>query len=334
MPVRLSFLIRRFLLASMLASAAAFPAFAQKAEPPDLYAQLSDDQSEEADEFAVDNAIATVFHESGHMLVSEFKLPVLGREEDAVDALAAILLLEANDDDFDNVARDFANVWFLSAGSNDNNDDLAFWDVHGLDEQRAYNTVCWMVGKDAEKFKDFADSIDFPKERAEQCPQEYANLLTSWNKVLEPYVAGEGEKTDFEIVYEPTSNPMLAYFRNKIKEAGVLETVRETFSGSYRLHDGIKLVAAECGQANAFWNPGERQMTLCYEDVLNSAMLDAQWYIDNPGDATNNADAAGNADDNSNADDSSDSADDSGGNSDDAADSGVNPPRSRLNPGD
>ncbi|PJI43672.1 MAG: hypothetical protein CTR54_08425 [Rhizobium sp.] len=266
-------------LASLMAAA---PARAVEPEPPKLYEELTEEQSTEADQFALNNAIATVFHEAGHMLVSEFSLPVLGKEEDAVDGLAVLLLLEAEDEDFNSAVEDWANIWFLSAGAKEDEEDNAFWDSHGLDEQRAYATVCLMVGKDKERFNDFAQSIDYPEYRAEECLGEYQSQLQSWEKVLKPHEAGKNDKTKFKITYAPTKDPQLAYFREMIKTAGVMEMVAAAFSGSYKLKDGIKLTAAECGVANAFWSADDREMTLCYEDLLNSAELDAQWYIDNP----------------------------------------------------
>lgn len=258
------------------------PARAVEAKPPELYGEITAEQAAEADQFALNNAIATVFHEAGHMLISEFSLPVLGKEEDAVDALAVLLLLEAEDEDFNSVVEDWANVWFLTASAKEDEEDVAFWDSHGLDEQRAYSTVCLMVGKDKKRFHDFAQSIEYPEYRAEECLVEYQSLLRSWEKVLGPHEAAKGDKTAFKITYAPTKDPRLAHFRELIKTAGVMEMVAAAFSGSYKLKDGIKLTAAECGEANAFWSADDREMTLCYEDLLNSAELDAQWYIDNP----------------------------------------------------
>ncbi len=260
----------------------AAPAAAVEATPPELYGELTDEQREEADQFALNVAIGTVFHEAGHMLVSELSLPVLGREEDAVDGLAMLLLLEADDEDLNVAVEDWANIWFLSADPDAKPEDMPSWDSHGLDEQRAYSTICWMLGKNEKRFKEFADSVEFPGYRAEECLGEYQTLATSWGAVLKPHEAGKGDQTKFTITYEETKNPKLAYFREMIRNAGLMEMVAEVFSGSYKLKDGIKLTASECGEANAYWDGEAREMTLCYEDMLNSADLDAQWYIDNP----------------------------------------------------
>jgi len=77
------------------------------------------EQIEEARTFVVNNAIFTLFHEAGHMLIAEFGLPVLGREEDAVDALSSILLLEGDSEELDVAIQDAADAWFLTDEAKD-----------------------------------------------------------------------------------------------------------------------------------------------------------------------------------------------------------------------
>lgn len=50
----------------------------------------TDEQLSEAMDVAMHDAVFTLYHESGHLLIDELKLPVLGKEEDAADALAII----------------------------------------------------------------------------------------------------------------------------------------------------------------------------------------------------------------------------------------------------
>jgi len=42
--------------------------------------------------------VATFFHELGHSLVDAWKIPITGREEDAVDQLSTLVLIEATED--------------------------------------------------------------------------------------------------------------------------------------------------------------------------------------------------------------------------------------------
>src|SRR5690606_14156739 len=168
----------------------------------------------------IGNGIFVMFHEAGHMLVSELGLPVLGREEDAVDALSAILLLEARDDDLDKTMTDAADGWFLSSDMNaEAGEDLQFWGAHGLDEQRAYQMVCMMVGNDADGFKEFADSIDFPGERREECLYEYERTKASWMALLEPHLAPDGDEPQFVTRYEDVEDPELSVYVDLLKSA-------------------------------------------------------------------------------------------------------------------
>ncbi|MCM2397527.1 DUF4344 domain-containing metallopeptidase [Rhizobium sp. S95] len=237
-------------------------------------AKLTEKQLDEARTFMVNNAIFTLFHEAGHMLISEFGLPVLGREEDAVDALSSILLLEADVEELDVAMQDAADGWFLSDEAREEDlNETDFLDTHGLDRQRAYAIVCMMVGADAKYFENFADSLDFPRERREECEGEYQHAKDSWFSLLEPHQAEEGKGKPLNVSYEPADNPDVQIFADMLKEASVLELVSEGIGTSYKFDDGIKLTAKSCGVVNAFWNPQAREITYCYELAVQHLML-------------------------------------------------------------
>ena len=158
---------------------------------------LADAETEEEAEAAgVSVAGATLFiffHEAGHALIDLYDLPITGKEEDAVDQLATLILLEAGEDG-ENAALDGASS-FLSEeeeeeGSEDEEgfDDLAFWDEHSLDEQRFYNIVCWLYGKDPAGYAYLVQDETLPEARAESCPGEYGRMSKAWETLLEPYV--------------------------------------------------------------------------------------------------------------------------------------------------
>lgn len=227
---------------------------------------LSKQQVEDSVEFAFGNALFFLFHEAGHMLVSEFNLPVLGREEDAVDTLSTLLLLEADDEVFDTALTDSVDGWTFSAEASEAaEEDQALWDVHALDRQRAFSMVCMMVGKDAEKFKESADNLEFPAERRKQCVGEYLKAHDSWFSVLKPHQRTDGQNNKFTITYKKPNNKELEDYADLTKTAKVLDILAELLSGLYKLDDGIKLTAAECGEPNAYWSPSEREVTYCYE---------------------------------------------------------------------
>ncbi len=126
-----------------------------------------------------------LMHEVGHALVDVLDLPITGREEDAVDQLATILLLQQGAAG-DSLA--FGAVgWFATSDQLDQFDSLALADVHPTNIQRVYNLLCWIYGSDSTRYPGvFTDSI-LPADRRDQCPDEYRRMADSWRRLLAPY---------------------------------------------------------------------------------------------------------------------------------------------------
>jgi len=115
-----------------------------------------------------------VYHEVGHALVHTLKLPVLGREEDAADAISTYFLL--------NLAKPGVGVmgatWF----------NRSFADEHSLGEQRKFNIVCLALGSNPTGFAPLAEKAQLPPERAARCPAEFRQLQTSVHQLLGAYL--------------------------------------------------------------------------------------------------------------------------------------------------
>ncbi|GAA0925734.1 DUF4344 domain-containing metallopeptidase [Nonomuraea longicatena] len=64
--------------------------------------------------------------------------------------------------------------------------------------------------------------------------------------------------------------------RKAFAEDKALEEVAQGFNELLKLPEGEYILAAEeCGQANAFWSPDEKKITICYE-LLTDAATKAQ----------------------------------------------------------
>lgn len=126
------------------------------------------------------------YHELGHALIDMLDLPVTGREEDAVDQLATIVLLEAGAEGRD--AALSGAEWFQS-NSRRTGSRAPFWDEHSLDQQRYFNILCWVYGSDTTAHRALLGrDWGLPAARAERCPAEYDRMSRAWNLMLAPYM--------------------------------------------------------------------------------------------------------------------------------------------------
>jgi hypothetical protein len=139
---------------------------------------------------AIDGPTAFVLlHESGHALFSVLKVPVLGREEDAADQVAAFTLLRAGPGIAKRVLAGAAWMYKHDASARKLDDD-DFADVHGLDAQRLYNVLCMAYGSDPAAYAPLVEKGYLPKDRAEGCDGEYEQVRfavqTLVSKSLDP----------------------------------------------------------------------------------------------------------------------------------------------------
>ncbi len=130
--------------------------------------------------------IVFFFHELGHCLIDVWDLPATGREEDAVDQLAMFVLLDGTPEGEDMVLS--AATFFAIVSDGQNNDELAFWDEHSLDQQRFYDMLCLTYGSNPVQNKHLLGKNGLPADRAERCPAEFQRVNHSWEKLLAPYL--------------------------------------------------------------------------------------------------------------------------------------------------
>jgi hypothetical protein len=143
-------------------------------------------------EFVRDNLRFILLHESGHALIDLLDLPAVGREEDSVDQLAAVLLLSHVDDreTKNDIARvlQLASVWFKVNSQTSNAPDVAaFADEHSLDAQRYFNLLCMIYGLNPNDNSAIVDNGMLPKERAARCPDEASKISRSWARLILPH---------------------------------------------------------------------------------------------------------------------------------------------------
>lgn len=239
-------MIRLLLLACMTAA----PVFAGSADQAGYF---DDSTSEGHDLFVEANLVGTFYHELGHALIDTMDLPVLGREEDAADTLSVLLIDEIWEPESAlAIAQGTAVAWMLSAAEAEE-EDPAFWDVHGHDLQRYYNTVCLWYGGDPDNRGDFATEFELPPERAETCSEEFDQAWSSWFAYLDEAVEGAPGKA-LSFVGE-TADPASRIIAEEVRSVNAL----------LALPVDITVSVEQCGEANAFYDPAEKHIEICQE---------------------------------------------------------------------
>ena len=225
--------------------------------------KLSPQAKKQLVEFVVGNTLFVMAHEMGHALISEMNMPVLGREEDAADSFAIVTALKIRSGFSERVLLEAAKGWVLTS-KRDKKEKLAFYDEHGLDLQRAYNVVCFMVGFDPEKYKKLAADTKLPEERQKSCVRDYKTTVWSWDEMLKPHIRpADQPKTAIKVDYQ--DDEKYAIQAKILRDMGLLEAFATHAADRYVWPNPFSIVARSCDEPNATWNGGAKTLTLCYE---------------------------------------------------------------------
>ena len=135
------------------------------------------------DQATNDALMHTLFHELGHALIEMYQLPVVGKEEDAVDSLASVLLIEFYEGGQETVLS-AADLFDLESEDRGGLEEADYWDEHSLDEQRFYTTLCHVYGSDPDKYASVIEDTDISEDRADLCIEEYEAASRNWFKLL------------------------------------------------------------------------------------------------------------------------------------------------------
>jgi hypothetical protein len=232
-------------------------------------------QIKDSVEFVTGNVLFVLVHETAHAMIGEMGIPVLGREEDAADALATIVAVKMSDAFADRVVVNAARGWFLG-DQRDRKEGIpsTYYDEHGMDLQRAYGIVCLMVGGQPDKaeFESLANEVKLPERRQTSCQDDFNNASWSWDQVLKSHKRKpEDPKTKIEVKYaEGGDYANLAELGAKLK---ILETVADWLSEDYVWRRPISLEMQQCGSPGARWELQSQKVIVCYELIREFIQL-------------------------------------------------------------
>jgi hypothetical protein len=130
----------------------------------------------------------TCLHEFAHAIFDMLQVPVLGREEDAADQVSAYIMLHLGKAEARRLIWGTSYAYKTEAEAAASPTVKQFADVHGTPAQRFYNLLCIAYGADAQLFADMVEKGDLPKERADDCKDEYRQVAQAYEKLISPHV--------------------------------------------------------------------------------------------------------------------------------------------------
>jgi hypothetical protein len=143
--------------------------------------------------------LADVFlHEASHALFDMLRIPLLGREEDAADQLAAYHVLQLSKELQRKLVLGTAWAYASELKVRRPRDlhrrrlevsrHVTLADEHGTPAQRLYNLLCIAYGSDKKLFADIVETGLLPQDRAEICEDEYRQIEFAYRTLIAPHV--------------------------------------------------------------------------------------------------------------------------------------------------
>jgi hypothetical protein len=225
-------------------------------------------------EFVSGNILFVLCHEVAHAAMTQMRLPVLGRTEDAADSFATLRLIRIGSAFSRRVLAEATKGWFLSARRDQKTGGkVVYYGEHGLDQQRAYQIVCLMVGSDKDKFKDLAGETKLPEDRQDSCAEDYSDALYAWDLLLKPHLRSPDQpKTKIDVVYGEARGGLEPGAR-AAQSILFLETVAQNLADTFVWPTSFTLEMQSCGFPNARWVFSTHKLTVCYELAADFAEL-------------------------------------------------------------
>lgn len=258
-------MLRPLLLALALSAGtaqAATPADGMTSAPP----ELTQDQMAEVVDFVVGNAVFTLLHQAGHMMMERYGVDGAGGEKGA-DEFALQLLIAPRSGAGDQTLIDTVDSWLLSYNQTASTDshEVVLPDRHAVDAGRARAIVCNMVGDAPEDFSDVADAASLTPEARAGCVLSYRDMAARWQKALAPFApkAGAAPMTVAVHYDAPTGGPTAE--STMLQDNKVLEEVASRLSKAITLPEPPSLRAKSCDSVTASYDAARNEIVLCYE---------------------------------------------------------------------
>lgn len=224
---------------------------------------------DEQQAFVEANILSIFYHELGHAVIDLLQVPIYGQEEDAADVMAVMLINNLfEEESAQSIAYD-SGFGFINDPQQ--TEEVAYWDLHGPDEQRFYNHVCLFYGANPEQRQGLAEDLQLPRERADTCMEEFAQADASWSAIFDEMTSLQSADS---LIFTKGSGKTTATLNRLL----ALEV--DNINAEFGLPEEVEVIVDSCGEANAFYDPQVVSITFCSEFVPHLESLFQSNFIE------------------------------------------------------
>lgn len=232
-------------------------------------------------------------HEFGHALIGELQLPSTGPEEDSVDIFSALKVVEptmypTEDEGINAIGREVATYsalqWYYSGmlAQQQGGGETPWQDEHTPDLKRFRNVFCVMYGGNPTIFTGLAEQIKFDERTLGRCEEEFNKQNRAWRTILAPHtrvdtwfpegqLPADAPGAKVEVVFEPSKSEIGTFLTTTFGDG--LRGFADNLTKTYALPRPIKVTYRDCGELNAWYDPREGTITMCYDLIEHLALM-------------------------------------------------------------
>ena len=162
-----------------------------QSEPPETPQQITDSYRAQV---LLGTTLGIFWHEFGHALIGETRLPATGPEEDVADGFSAFMLSAAVEESrfapeeqefMAGVVKYSALLWYyVAAQRREAGQEQPWQDEHAPDLKRFRNAFCIVYGSNPARHADLAAQVGLSERTRRQCLSAHAKRYRAWEAIL------------------------------------------------------------------------------------------------------------------------------------------------------
>jgi hypothetical protein len=155
-------------------------------------------------------------------------------------------------------------------------------DEHTPDLKRFRNVFCVMYGGNPAIFENLAEQIGFDDRTLSRCEGEFNKQNRAWRAILAPHtrvdpwfpegqLPADAPGAKVEVIFEPTNSEIGKFLTTAFGDG--LRGFADNLAKNYALPRPITVTYKDCGELNAWYDPQEGTITMCYDLIEHLAIM-------------------------------------------------------------